>query len=169
MRGRLLAPDVATLCLGGFERGHHPLGERGIARREGTGHGVPDGVLFHEVGLAAESVAERVAGGRDAPGAGVRGHVAGSIDDGALANLGFRVAGGQGRERLLGGVTGLQELEPQRAVTEVDVRLRRHRTDSGLGPRHGRADLEVVRLHGDSELAGLLVTRDDGVGQGALS
>ena len=82
---------------------------------------------------------------------------------------GFRVAGGQGRERLLGGVAGLQELETQRAVAEVDVRLRRHRADSGLGPRHGRADLEVVRLHGDSELAGLLVTRDDGVGQGALS
>ena len=40
------------------------------------------------------------------------------------------------------------------------VRWRRH----PAGPRHGRAGVERLRLHGDSELAGLGIARDDRVG-----
>jgi len=155
--------------LRGFERRHHSLCQGGIRRRECFRHGVPHGVLFHEVGLAAETAAERVACSWDALAAGMRCHIARSVDDGALPDLSSRIAGGQRFQRLLGCVTGLQQLQAERAVAEIDVRLRRHRSDAGERPRHGRTDLEVVRLHGDTELTGLAVTRDDRVGQGALS
>src|SRR5450759_2605328 len=66
------------------------------------------------------------------------------------------------------GVARLQQLQPKRAVAEVDVRLRRHRTHARQRPRHGRAHLEVVRLHRNTELTGFLIARNDGVCQSAL-
>ncbi len=164
---RLFAAEVSALCLGGLEGGHHPLRQWGIGGGECVGHRLPDRVFLHQVGLAAEPIAERVAGGWYALAAGVRGDVAGGIDDGALAHLGSGIAGGQRFERLLGGVARLEQFQAKWAVAEVDVRLRGHRADTGERPGHSRADLEVMRLHGDAELSGFLVARNDRVGQGA--
>ena len=91
------------------------------------------------------------------------------IDDGALPHVGLWIAGGERLQGLLRGVACLQQLEAKGSVADVDLRLRRHRTNAGQCPWHCGADLEIVRLHGDAELTGLLVARDDGVSHCALS
>src|SRR5206468_6484646 len=52
---------------------------------------------------------------------------------------------------------------------DVDHRLSGPPAAAGDAPGHGGTDLEVVRLHGDAELAGVLVPRDDRVSQRWLS
>ena len=64
------------------------------------------------------------------------------------------------RRRLAGG----EPLEPLRPVRDLDDRLRGHRPDAGLRPRHGAPDREVVRLHADADLPARRVARHDRVG-----
>ena len=166
-RRRLPAAYVPALRLGRIESGHQPVGEGRVCRFEHCRHGAPDGVPLHQVGLAAETVAEPVAGGWNAFRAGVRGHVAGRVDDGALAEIGVRIPCRQRFQRLFRGVAGLQQLEPQRAVADVDVGLSCHGTNAGKRPGHDRPDLEVVGLHRHTELAGSLVAGHYRVGHSA--
>ena len=107
-------------------------------------------------------------GGRDAFAARVRGDVARRVDDGALPDLSLRVAGGQRLERLLGRVARLHQVETARTVADVHHRLRRDGAHPGDRPGHDGTDLEVMRLHGDAEFAGLLVARDDRIGHARL-
>ncbi len=83
------------------------------------------------------------------------------VDHRHLAHVGQRVGGEQLAERLLG-VDALGEaVERVRAVGRLDHRLRRHRADPGARPGAQRADGEPVRLHGDTELAGRRIERND--------
>ena len=105
-----------------------------------------------------------MAGGRDAFGAGVRGDVPRRVDQRHLPHLRLRVGRQEGFQRLRGGGAGAHVAESERPKADVHPRLRGDRADARNGPRHDRADLEVMRLHRDAELACLLVAGDDRVG-----
>src|SRR4029077_2567682 len=164
-RRGLPAADVAAFGLRGVEGREHALGQRSLSGRVGVEHRAPNGVVLHEVGLAAEAIAGPVPGRGNALRAGVRRDVARGVDDRELAHVRFVVAGEQSVQRLLRRVAVLQELEAKGPEAYVHVRLRGHRANSGERPRHHRADVEVVRLHRDAKLACVFVTRDYRIGQ----
>ena len=85
----------------------------------------------------------------DASRASVRRNIAGGVDERDLAHLGLGVARKQRLERLLGAVTRPHEIESERPEADIHHRLRGHGADARQRPRHHRADLEIVRLHGD--------------------
>ena len=101
-----------------------------------------------------------MAGRRDALGAGVRGDVSSAIDQRDLAYVRLRVTGQKGSQRLLGAVARAHVIESERPEADVHPRLRGHRANPGESPWHDWPDLEVVRLHRNTELAGRFVARD---------
>ncbi len=105
-----------------------------------------------------------MAGVRHAQLAGVSRGAPGGVDDRDLAPRGARVGRDELRERLAGRQAGGEQVEAARAVGDLDVRLGGHGADACARPRHERADREPVRLHGDAELAGGGIPRDDRVG-----
>jgi hypothetical protein len=83
------------------------------------------------------------------------------IDDTELPVVPALVCLGQAPHHLVGGMSGLEQLEPVRAVRHVGERLRGHGADLRLRPRDDRADGEKLRLHGDSPFPPLEVAGDD--------
>ena len=104
-------------------------------------------------------------GGRDALLARVDRDLAGCVEHGDLAHLGVRIRSPECGERLFGRLAAPHQLEPERPVASLAVGLRRHHADARLGPGHDGARPEGARLHRGSELAALLVPRDDRVRQ----
>ena len=72
------------------------------------------------------------------------------------------VFGEQPLEHLLGRESLPQQLEPARTVAAIHRRLRGHRADARLRPRHMVADAEHARGHRHAEIAGHGIERHDG-------
>ena len=59
-----------------------------------------------------------------------------------------------------------QQLEPARTIAAIHRRLRGHRADARLRPRHVVADAEHPRRNGDAEIAGHGIERNNGKRRG---
>ena len=103
-------------------------------------------------------------GGGNAVGSGVRRRAAVDRDDADLTHRRLAIGGGQLLEHLVGCSPGGEQLEAEGAVAAVGERLRGDGADSRARPRHGLADGEEPRLHGDTELPRVAVECDQRVG-----
>ena len=139
---RLAAAPVPARGLGGVECVEQPVGQRAFRSLEGFRHRLPDALAVDHVRLRAESIARSEARRRDAGLAYVHGHPTFGVEDRDLAVFGILVRGNEFGECLLGGLPVPQQLEAERAVRELGVRLRGHDAHSGCAPRHHRARVE---------------------------
>src|SRR4029453_4569574 len=106
---------------------------------------------------------------RDAAVPGVRGCRAVRREDRHLADELLRIGGRQRCEGLLGRLSGREQIEAERAIAPLSVRLRRDKTDAWARPQHAGAAVERPRLDGAAELTALRISGDDRVGQGVFA
>jgi len=100
----------------------------------------------------------------DRGSAGVSGYPAFGIDHCNLADGICRVARDQTGESFRRAPPSSHQVEPQLSVGWIGQRLRRNDTDTGFRPCHYRADREIVRFDGHTDLARRGIARDDRVG-----
>jgi len=102
----------------------------------------------------------------NAVGTGVRRGSPVCGEDRDLANRLVGIRRDERGERLLGRLPGLEQLEAERAVAPLGVRLRRDDADPRSRPEDAGAAGERARLDGGAELPRLRMAGDDRVGQG---
>ena len=143
---RLLAAAVASRRLGGVEAVQQSLLERPSGRGlKGLGEGVDGRAGDEDVPLRRVARSGPAAGPVLALVPGERRATALTVDHAELPVLPVVVRGGQPLDDVLGREPFVEQREPVRPVARVRVRLRGHRADTGLGPRHDRADAEELR------------------------
>ena len=94
----------------------------------------------------------------------MRSHAPLGIDHRDLARGGNRILGEKAPQASGRGQARGHQLQSARAIGDLGVGLRGHRTDADPRPRDDRADREPVRLDRDAELAGPRIAGDDRVG-----
>ena len=151
---RLLAPDIPTFALGGLQGGHHPFGQRALARVKGLGHGRPDGVVQHHVGLYRKIRPGTVSGLCYAFFPGIGGYPSLGVDDGHLPKVPAFIRFDKFLYRLLRAQTRSKQFEASRTEGGIYERLRGNGTDAGLGPGNHLTDREPVRLYRHTDIAG---------------
>jgi hypothetical protein len=112
-------------------------------------------------------VADLLAAETEAVRPGVRDDAAVDVDHRHLPLALQRIDRDQLGERFRRAPPRPHQRQAARPVADVDIGLRRHRTDTGLGEGHQAADREPVRLDGDATLAGVGVEGDDRIGHRA--
>ena len=160
-RGRLLAALVATCRLPGLERGDEALDERADRLLVGARHLVDDGLAGKDVPLHREARPDPVTRPVETIGAGeCRGAPVGG-DEPELARLTARVGLEHAPQCVSRLGTACELGKCPLAVDRNAGGLRRSGADPGAHPRDDRADREVPRLDGTTDLTGLEVGRDD--------
>ena len=160
-RRRLAAAPIATRAVGRRETRHEAFRERQRSGLERVGEGVDDGGTREDVALGREPIAYSPAGPRKAIGSGMTGAASVGIHDPNLALIAQVVRFDQPRERGRRVETVVEQREAIGPVGRVRERLGRDRPDTGARPRDHRAHPQELRLHGDRQIAGVLVERDD--------
>ena len=102
----------------------------------------------------------------DAVGAGVRSGRPIRGEDRNLPDRLVGISGDERRERLLGRLPSLEQIEPKWAVAALCEGLRRDDADPRSRPEDASAAGERARLDGGAELPRLRISGDDRVGQG---
>ncbi len=129
----------------------------------GTGHGRPDAVVQHEVGLHRIAFPLVVTGGGNAEFAGMDSGIACGVDHGHLAHGSVLILSQQAPQGFRSGDAVSHEGEALRPVSRVDEGLRGDGADAGLRPGDEAADREPVGLHRHAQLSGLGVPGHDGI------
>lgn len=116
----MLAANVATFGLRGFQRCEHALGEVAFGVLERARHCGGHGGLVHQVCLDGEPSPSHVAGCFNRLRARVHGDVTRRVDKRDLAHIQSCVGSEQAFERFLRRLATAHQLEPQRTIRWVD-------------------------------------------------